>query len=165
MSSPTNTRFAVAYHALGLLASIPGEPLSSEQMAVSVGTSSVYLRRVLGLLREAGFVTSRPGVYGGWLLARAPHEVSLGDVWRAAQGDGPVLGIHGPPPTCPVGSSVSARLAEVEQRVARAIVAALDELTLVDTLPDGAPFTADVLTVPSPEGERPARRPRRPAPA
>ncbi|GAA0981564.1 Rrf2 family transcriptional regulator [Acrocarpospora macrocephala] len=149
MSSPTNTRFAVAYHVLGLLASIPGEPLSSEQLAPSVGSSSVYLRRVLGLLRRAGFVQSKAGVFGGWQLARPSHEISLGDVWRAVQGDGPVLGIHGPPPGCPVGGSVSARLAEVEQRVARAIEAALDELTVADSLPDGAPFTVDILTVPA----------------
>ncbi|GIH25907.1 hypothetical protein Aph01nite_42170 [Acrocarpospora phusangensis] len=150
MSSPTNTRFAVAYHALGLLASIPGEPLSSEQMAASVGSSSVYLRRVLGLLRRAGFVQSRPGLYGGWLLARPPAEIRLGDVWRAVQGDEPVLGIHGPPSGCPVGDSVSTRLAQVEQRVARAIEASLDELTVADTTPDGAPFTPDILTIPDP---------------
>ncbi|WP_218034442.1 Rrf2 family transcriptional regulator [Acrocarpospora corrugata] len=146
MSSPTNTRFSVAYHVLSLLASIPGDPLSSEQMAASVGSSPVYLRRVLGLLRRAGFVQSKPGVYGGWSLARPSHEVSLGDVWRAVQGDEPVLGIHGPPPNCPVGGSVSVRLAQVEQRVARAIEASLDELTVADTLPDGAPFTADILS-------------------
>ncbi|GII52594.1 Rrf2 family transcriptional regulator [Planotetraspora thailandica] len=149
MSSPTNIRFAVAYHALSLLASIPGEPLSSEQMATSVGSSPVYLRRVLGLLRRAGFVESRPGIRGGWSLARSSAAISLGDVWRAVQGEEPVLGIHGPPPDCPVGSSVSARLAEVEQRVARAIEASLDELTIADTVPDGAPFSADILTVPA----------------
>ena len=74
MSSPTNTRFAVAYHALGLLASIPGEPLSSEQLAVSVGSSPVYLRRVLGLLRRAGLVESRPGASGGWFKRYAPSQ-------------------------------------------------------------------------------------------
>ena len=149
MSSPTNTRFAVAYHALGLLASIPGEPLSSEQLAVSVGSSPVYLRRVLGLLRRAGLVESRPGTSGGWVLTRAAEEISLGDAWRAVQGEEPVLGIHGPPPGCPVGGSVRARLAEVEQRVARSIEAALDEQSVADTLPDGAPFSAEILVPPA----------------
>lgn len=148
MSSPTNTRFAVGYHALGLLASIPDEPLSSEQMAVSVGSSPVYLRRVLGMLRRAGLVESRPGAHGGWLLARPPQEISLGDAWRAVQGDEPVLGIHGPPPECPVGGAVRVRLTEVEKRVARSIEDALDEQTVADIVPDGAPFTVEILVLP-----------------
>ena len=147
MSGPANTRFAVAYHALGLLASIPGEPLSSEQMAVSVGASPVYLRRVLGMLRRAGLVGSRPGAQGGWQLVRTAGEIRLGDVWRAVQGDEAVLGIHGPPPGCPVGDSVRARLAVVEQRVARSIEQALDAQTIADTLPEGAPFSADILAI------------------
>ena len=128
MSSPTNTRFSVAYHALSLLASIPDEPVSSELLAVSVGSSPVYLRRVLGLLRRAGLVESRPG---------------------AVQGEEPVLGVHGPPPGCPVGGSVQARLAEVEQRVSHAIEAALAAQTVADTLPDGAPFGIEILAPPA----------------
>ena len=148
MGSPTNTRFSVAYHALSLLASIPDAPVSSEQLAVSVGSSPVYLRRVLGLLRRAGLVESRPGAHGGWVLARAPEEISLGDAWRAVQGAEPVLAIHGPPPGCPVGGSVQARLAEVEQRISVAIEAALDAQTVADTVPDGAPFDIAILTAP-----------------
>jgi Rrf2 family protein len=145
MSSPANTRFAVAYHALGLLASIPDVPLSSAELAGSVGSSPVYLRRVLGALRRAGLVESRPGVHGGWLLARAPGQITLGDAWRAVQGDEPILAIHGPPPGCPVGDSVRERLVEVEARVASSIEGALDAQTVADTLPEGAPFTPDIL--------------------
>jgi Rrf2 family protein len=145
VSGPANTRFAVAYHALGLLASIPGDPLSSEQMAFSTGASPVYLRRVLGMLRRAGLVDSRPGAQGGWQLLRTPEQIRLGDVWRAVQADEPVLGIHGPPPGCPVGDSVRARLAVVEERVARSIEDALDAQTIADTLPEGAPFGAQIL--------------------
>jgi Rrf2 family protein len=145
MGSPANTRFAVAYHALGLLASIPDVPLSSAELAGSVGSSPVYLRRVLGALRRAGLVESRPGVHGGWLLARAADEITLGDAWRAVQGDAPILAIHGPPPGCPVGDSVRERLAEVEARVASSIEDALDAQTVADTVPEGAPFSPSIL--------------------
>ena len=113
--------------------------------AGSVGSSPVYLRRVLGALRRAGLVESRPGVHGGWLLARAPERITLGDAWRAVQGDEPILAIHGPPPGCPVGDSVRERLAEVEARVASSIEGALDAQTVADTLPAGAPFSPDIL--------------------
>lgn len=149
MSRPANTRFAVAYHALSILAAIPGDPISSEQMAFSVGTSPVYLRRVLGALRRAGLVESRPGVHGGWSLARPAAAISLGDAWRAVQGQEPILGVHGPPPECPVGGSVAARLTDIEANVARAVEAALDAQTVADTLPDGAPFAIDILTPPA----------------
>jgi Rrf2 family protein len=149
VSSPTNTRFAVAYHVLGLLGGFSSEPLSSEQMAPNVGASPVYLRRVLGLLRRAGLVESRPGVRGGWSLTRPAAEISLGDVWRAVRGDEPLLGIHGPPEHCPVGGAVRAHLVEVEQRVARSIEAALDEMTVDDVVPEGGPFPVDVLIPPA----------------
>jgi Rrf2 family protein len=148
VSSPTNTRFAVAYHVLGLLAGFSSDALSSEQMAPNVGASPVYLRRVLGLLRRAGLVESRPGVGGGWSLTRPADEISLGDVWRAVRGEEPVLGVHGPPEHCPVGGAVVARLAQVEDRVARAIEAALDAITVAEVVPDGAPFPVELLSPP-----------------
>jgi hypothetical protein len=70
--------------------------VSCEGLAASAGSSPVCLRRVLGLLRRAGLVESRAGAHGGWVLARPPEEISLGDAWRAVKGDAPVLGIHDP---------------------------------------------------------------------
>src|SRR5690606_24680887 len=130
MSRPTNTQFAVAAHVLLLLADDPDRPRSSEDMAPSVQASPVYLRRVLGHLRRAGLVVSRPGAGGGWLLTRAPGEITLGDAWRAVQGDDPVLGRHGPAEACPVGREVGVLFAGLEDRVSRAIEDELDRTTL-----------------------------------
>lgn len=130
MSRPTNTQFAVAAHVLLLLAEDPRRPRSSEEMAPSVQASPVYLRRVLGHLRRAGLVVSRPGAGGGWQLARAAADVTLGDAWRAVQGDDPVLGLHGPAEACPVGREVGALFVGLQDRVSRAIEAELDRTTL-----------------------------------
>lgn len=149
MSRATNTQFSVACHALGLLSSVPSEPVSSELVAGSANASPVYVRRVLGLLRRADLVSSRPGAHGGWHLSRPAADISLGDVWRAVQGDEPVLGLHAPAPSCPVGGEVGLLMAEVERRTAHAIEHELDTMTVADLTPSGAPFTAAMLTPPA----------------
>jgi Rrf2 family protein len=78
-----NSRLALALHALGHLAAAPDEPRTSAQIARHNRTNPVVVRRVLGLLRDAGIVTSRKGHAGGWQLARAAKAISLADVYGA----------------------------------------------------------------------------------
>jgi len=132
MAGPTDTKFAVAAHVLLLLVARPDRAVSSDEMAESVLASPVYLRRVLGRLRDAGLVSSRPGPSGGWQLTRAPAAVTLGDVWRAVQRDEPVLGLHGPAEACPVGGRIGALMMGVQERVSGAIEDELDRTTLRD---------------------------------
>jgi hypothetical protein len=54
-----STRFTIALHILTLLASSQGEALTSEYIAGSVNTNPVVVRRLLGLLRKQGFVSSQ----------------------------------------------------------------------------------------------------------
>jgi Rrf2 family protein len=139
---PANTQFAVACHVLTLLGGLPEARMSSEEMADSVGANPVYLRRVLGHLRRAGLVDSRPGVGGGWELCRAPEAITLGDAWRAIHGDEPLLGLHEVNPRCPVGRQVAVTLSELDRRAAHAVEAELDRTTVRDVLP--APGTVGV---------------------
>ena len=106
MPRPTNTQFALAVHMLTVLAARPEATRSSDQLAASAGTSPVYVRRVLGRLREAGLVTSRPGVNGGWQTAARYEATTLGDVWRAIQGDDRLLGLHDVSPECAVAQRI-----------------------------------------------------------
>lgn len=54
-----NSWFSTAVHILTLLASMPGERLTSEFIAASVGTNPVVIRRQLASLREAALVESK----------------------------------------------------------------------------------------------------------
>ena len=127
-----NTRFALAVHVLTMLAALPRELQSSESMAASAGTNPVHVRRVLGRLREAGLVASRPGPGGGWQLLRAPGATTLRDVWRAVQGDERVLGVHEVSPNCPEGRRIRADLVGIERRAAAAVEAELATTTLAE---------------------------------
>jgi Rrf2 family protein len=129
---PTNTQFALAVHMLTLLAGRAPAVLSSEEMAGSAGSNPVHVRRVLGRLRTAGLVTSRPGVGGGWQLRVDPATTTLADVWRVVQGDDPVLGLHGANPDCAIGQGVQAALTTVDRRAAAAIEAELATTTVAE---------------------------------
>src|SRR6476619_2527243 len=65
-----SSKLTVGVHILTLLASSPGESLTSEYIAGSVHTNPVVILRLLGLLREAGIVESQGGLGGGWRLKR-----------------------------------------------------------------------------------------------
>ncbi len=136
MAQPTNTQFAVAVHVLTLLAGAPEQVLSSELLAGSVGANPVHVRRVLGALRRAGRVASRPGAHGGWQLERAADQITLGDVWRAVQGDDLLLGLHGAAPQCTVGQRIQLALSDVERRAAQAVEQELARTTIGDLARD-----------------------------
>jgi Rrf2 family protein len=117
---------------LTMLAAIPRELQSSELMAASAGSNPVHIRRVLGRLRNAGMVVSRPGPRGGWQLVHAPADTTLADVWRALHGDDPILGLHEANPSCEVGQRIHANLAEIDRRAAAALEAELATTTLAE---------------------------------
>lgn len=136
MARPTNTQFAVAVHVLTLLAGAPEATLSSELLAGSVGANPVHVRRVLGALRRAGLVASRPGAHGGWQLQRAADTITLSDVWRAVQGGDPLLGLHGAAPECTVGQRIEHALRGIDRRAARAVEDELARTTISDLAHD-----------------------------
>jgi Rrf2 family protein len=130
MPGPTNTQFALAVHVLTLLAHDPGDRHSSEFLAASAGSSPVHVRRVLGRLRRAGVVRSRPGPHGGWAVARDTAEITLADVWHAVHGSDPVLGLHSASPDCAAGQAIQGALVELDRRAAAALVAELEHTTV-----------------------------------
>lgn len=132
MSRPTNTRFAIAVHVLTLLAASPDTTQSSVAMAGSVGSNAVHVRRVLGLLRDAHLVTSRPGAHGGWLPACDTGTTTLADVWRAVYAGDPLLGLHAADPSCQIGQGVQRTLLGIDARAAHAVEAELSHTTLDD---------------------------------
>jgi len=156
VAHPTNTQFAVAVHVLTLLGGAPEQVLSSELLAGSVGANPVHVRRVLGALRRAGLVASRPGVHGGWQLARAADTLTLGDVWRAVQGDDLLLGLHGAAPACAVGQRIQRALSDVERRAAGAVEQELTRTTIDDLARDTR--ARELEAPPTPSGARPHRR-------
>ena len=132
MSGPANTQFGVGVHMATLLAAAGDRPQTSEVLAGSAGSNPVHVRRVLGRLRDAGLVVSRPGPSGGWQLAADPATTSLADVWRAVHGDAGILGLHEANPACPVGRRIQDSLEQIDRAATRAAERDLAGTTLAD---------------------------------
>jgi Rrf2 family protein len=129
-----SSRYAVAVHALTLLAS-SAEPLTSEFIASSVNTNPVVIRRVLSALRAARLVASQGGAKGGWTLLRAPEAITLRDVYRAAGDASPFrFPERAPNPDCPVGSTIQRALGAEFERALQGLEAVLGQSTIADML-------------------------------
>ena len=93
-----------------------------------------YLQQILMALKVAGFVQSRKGPGGGYMLAGSPQEITLGAVLRAM--DGPVAPIscvsvmNFSECGCPKPDACALRSAFKDVR--EAIVEVLDKTTFAD---------------------------------
>jgi len=129
-----SSRFAVAVHTLALLARAEGQPLDSRAIAHSVNTNPVVIRRALCALARARVIRVRRGAGGGAALARAPHEITLLDIYRAVNG-GAAFALHpAPQRRCPVGRSIHAVLCWVQDEIDAAVQRTLAEITLQDVV-------------------------------
>jgi len=130
----TSSRFAVAVHILTLLAQAEG-PVPSSMIAGSVGTNPALIRRMIGTLTEAGFVTTTMGSTGGATLARAASDITLLDVFRATETTA-LITLHqsAPNPACMVGREITGALQMVADRAQAAMDASLAEITIASML-------------------------------
>jgi Rrf2 family cysteine metabolism transcriptional repressor len=61
-------------------------PISLKSIAEKHQLSEHYLEQLIAPLRNAGFVKSIRGAYGGYVLAKPPQEITAGDVIRVLEG-------------------------------------------------------------------------------
>ncbi len=64
-------------------------PTSVRDIAERTGLPQPYLEQILLALKGAGLVRSKRGVGGGYVLARPPAEITLGQIVSAV--DGPIV--------------------------------------------------------------------------
>lgn len=69
------------------LAMYQGEgPISLKSIAEREDLSEHYLEQLIAPLRNAGLVRSVRGAYGGYILAKSPQEITVGDIIRVLEG-------------------------------------------------------------------------------
>ena len=134
---PGSSRFAVALHALCLLAH-EGRALTSAVIAESVNTHPSLIRRLLRRLAKAGLVRTTDGGVGGTRLARPPSRITLAQVYRAVEGE--VRLFHTPRavpnPLCPVGGRIRSVLKGRLHRFQTATAWEMAKVSLADVLAD-----------------------------
>ena len=133
-----NSRMTIAVHALAwmALAERRGHTvLTSDQVAASVNTNPVIIRRCLGDLGRAGLVRVRHGAGAGWSLARAPEEITLPEVYDAVGQESP-FGMHRTEPNleCPVGKGIRPALSQIYAGIERTVRHELALVSVADVL-------------------------------
>ncbi|MFD8217442.1 Rrf2 family transcriptional regulator [Streptomyces sp. NPDC059697] len=135
-----NSRLTVAAHALtwiGLYQRRGHDVATSEQIATSVNTNPVVIRRLLAELRKAGLADSRRGAGAGWTLSRDLSAITLLDVYEAVE-VGPIFALHraAPDPECVVGHGIVPVMTAVYDGIEAALRRELAGTTLEDVLQD-----------------------------
>ena len=105
-----------ALRAITCMAAQPGKPGSADALAEKTKVPRRYLTRVLQDLASAGFVSSRSGPGGGYLLAREIGELTILDVVNAVA---PLERIT----TCPLGIDSHTSLCPLHAELDRAYAA------------------------------------------
>ncbi|MGD0437421.1 MAG: Rrf2 family transcriptional regulator [Bryobacteraceae bacterium] len=76
-----------ALHAIFDLASQPpGQPIKIADIARRQKIPQKFLELILSSLKQGGFVESRRGAEGGYMLARTADAIAIGDVIRYVEG-------------------------------------------------------------------------------
>lgn len=126
-----NSRFAVSVHITAYLAHRQCAAVPSGEIAASVDTNPVVIRRLLSALVQARIVTAQKGATGGLALALPPARISLRGIYRAVEPH-PTHGLaHFAPNTqCPVGAKIQSILESTFTRAQASREAALAHVTL-----------------------------------
>ena len=131
-------RFPVAAHALAYLAhknaTSPAAAVSSGELASSIATNPVVVRRVTGLLAKAGLIATRPGACGGaWLLLPA-DSIGLDAVLRAVNGAAHFGAPRPGSKDCPLGDLLPRKVGAAIRAADEAAARQLAQTTVADLL-------------------------------
>jgi len=135
----SNSKLTIAIHALCWLelSARRGRPtLTSAEVADSLQSHPVLVRRTLAPLRDAGLlkvVGRGPGT--GWQLARSADRITLQEVHELL-GEREIFALHPHPPKqdCPVGFGIPDVLSDVYGVVEDAVAASLRRVSIADVL-------------------------------
>jgi Rrf2 family protein len=132
-----NTQFAIATHIMAALGHAAGKEVNSAEIAVSVNTSSSFVRRILAKLSKAGLVKTATGKGGSCWLARPARRISLLDIYRAVEAP-KAFAIHQYPAEkqCPVSCGIKPALSRVLAETQQAIEGSLSRTSLAEVISD-----------------------------
>ncbi len=85
MKLSTRTRYGMRA-LLELALAYKMRPLQIKVMAERQNISNKYLEQLVAMLKTAGLVRSIRGPHGGYVLAAAPGEIKLSDIFRTLEG-------------------------------------------------------------------------------
>ena len=131
-----SSRFAVGIHILSLIEFNKDGVSSSEFLAGSVNTNPAVIRKLMGMLKNAGLINVRPGIAGAE-LAKDLSEITLLDVYKAVNvvQDNELFSVHdNPNPSCPVGRNIQNTIVPLFSAAQLALEKTLANVTIEDVV-------------------------------
>ncbi len=133
-----SSRFAVGIHILALIEINKDGVSTSDFIAGSVNTNPAVIRKIMGMLKNAGLVKVRPGIAGAQ-LAKNLSDITLLDVYKAVNvvQEKELFSIHeNPNPDCPVGNNIQDAIIPLFENAQTALEKALGHITIEDVVRD-----------------------------
>lgn len=128
MKISTKGRYALRLM-LDLAINYNGEFISIKSIAARQDISEKYLEQIITQLNRAGYVKSVRGAQGGYMLAKAPSEYTVGMILRQMEGSlAPVNCLEGE--VCDRATSCVTQ--EVWGKIQKAVENVVDNITLDD---------------------------------
>jgi len=129
-----STRFSDSVHILAFIDVYQETKLSSETIASSIETSPVVVRRLMGVLREAGLIETKKGSAEP-KLAKPTKEITLLDVYLAVEGDKQLFTLDtSTNPDCIVGGNIQKVLGTYYEDAKMAALRKFNDVSLQDII-------------------------------
>ena len=139
MKISTKGRYAVRVM-LDLANQTPGQCIKVKEIAGRQGISEKYLEQIIAMLNKGGYVTSVRGAQGGYRIAKAPEECTVGEILRLAEGSlAPVACLEKGVEPC--GRCDTCETLEVWKEVYDAVNQVVDNVTIRDLMNRGQQTT------------------------
>ncbi len=107
--------------------------ISLKDIAERQDISKKYLEQIVPMLNKSGILRTNRGNKGGYMLAKAPNELTVGDVLRATEGNlAPVSCLEYEPNTCPRREDCATLY--IWEGLYKAVNEYLDSITLQDII-------------------------------
>lgn len=131
--SLTNVQFSVAVHVMTALGYYPNRQNTSSLLATSVEADPTFIRRVLSKLSKAGLITATRGRHGASALAKPPEQITLLDIYRAAEAPA-TFSIHAYQieEGCAISENIRTLMSKVLDQAQDSFEESLGEQTLAD---------------------------------
>ncbi len=130
MKISTKGRYAVRVM-LDLALNNTGECIKVKDIAARQGISEKYLEQIIAVLNKAGYVKSVRGAQGGYRIAKAPEEYTVGMILRLTEGSmAPVACLEEGAPECE--RCDTCETLEVWKELYTAINQVIDGVTIAD---------------------------------
>ncbi|MBW1842497.1 MAG: Rrf2 family transcriptional regulator [Deltaproteobacteria bacterium] len=109
-------------------------PISIGEISKRQDISVKYLEQLIRPLQRAKLVKSVRGVKGGHMLAKGPHEITMGEIVRLFEGQVDLVKCISLPGNCHMSKDCRVRLAW--QVATQAMFEKLDAITIADLVAD-----------------------------